>query len=209
MWRHGAAPIPASCPTTSSPACRCRARRRITTRRSGRPPPACSSPPPPAPTCRRAAARASSASPPPAAPAAASSPRRLAEGEVETLYVLDDWRDRGVGRKLMRAAAGASGGDRLQVLLRLGAARQPEPLVLPAPRRQAGGRGDDPVRRPEGAADRLRLGPDRAIAGRLAARILEPAVAAHPRRWQRSSALSPGAAVFAASQETFCCQANI
>ncbi|HLJ05451.1 MAG TPA: GNAT family N-acetyltransferase, partial [Acetobacteraceae bacterium] len=29
----------------------------------------------------------------------------LAEGEVETLYVLDDWRDRGVGRKLMRAAA--------------------------------------------------------------------------------------------------------
>ena len=31
---------------------------------------------------------------------------RLAEGEVETLYVLDDWRERGVGRKLMRAAAG-------------------------------------------------------------------------------------------------------
>jgi GNAT superfamily N-acetyltransferase len=29
----------------------------------------------------------------------------LAEGEVETLYVLDDWRDRNVGRKLMRAAA--------------------------------------------------------------------------------------------------------
>jgi predicted N-acetyltransferase YhbS len=24
---------------------------------------------------------------------------------VETLYVLDDWRDRGVGRRLMRAAA--------------------------------------------------------------------------------------------------------
>ncbi len=32
--------------------------------------------------------------------------RRLGEGEVETLYVLDDWRDRGVGRKLMRAAGG-------------------------------------------------------------------------------------------------------
>jgi ribosomal protein S18 acetylase RimI-like enzyme len=32
--------------------------------------------------------------------------RRLGEGEVETLYVLDDWRDRGVGRKLLRAAAG-------------------------------------------------------------------------------------------------------
>ncbi len=31
--------------------------------------------------------------------------RRLAEGEVETLYVLDDWRDRGIGRKLMRAVA--------------------------------------------------------------------------------------------------------
>ena len=31
--------------------------------------------------------------------------RRLGEGEVETLYVLDDWRDRGVGRRLMRAAA--------------------------------------------------------------------------------------------------------
>jgi ribosomal protein S18 acetylase RimI-like enzyme len=30
---------------------------------------------------------------------------RLAEGEIETLYVLDDWRDRGVGRRLMRAAA--------------------------------------------------------------------------------------------------------
>ena len=28
-----------------------------------------------------------------------------AEGEIETLYVLDDWRDRGVGRRLMRAAA--------------------------------------------------------------------------------------------------------
>ncbi len=32
--------------------------------------------------------------------------RRLAEGEIETLYVLDDWRDRGIGRALMRAAAG-------------------------------------------------------------------------------------------------------
>lgn len=31
--------------------------------------------------------------------------RRLGEGEVETLYVLDDWRDRGIGRRLMRAAA--------------------------------------------------------------------------------------------------------
>ncbi len=31
--------------------------------------------------------------------------QRLGEGEVETLYVLDDWRERGVGRRLMRAAA--------------------------------------------------------------------------------------------------------
>jgi len=30
----------------------------------------------------------------------------LGEGEVETLYVLDDWRERGVGRRLLRAAAG-------------------------------------------------------------------------------------------------------
>lgn len=30
--------------------------------------------------------------------------RTLAEGEVETLYVLDDWRDRGIGRSLIRAA---------------------------------------------------------------------------------------------------------
>ena len=29
----------------------------------------------------------------------------LGEGEVETLYVLDDWRDLGVGRRLMGAAA--------------------------------------------------------------------------------------------------------
>jgi ribosomal protein S18 acetylase RimI-like enzyme len=30
---------------------------------------------------------------------------RLGEGEIETLYVLDDWRDRGIGRRLMQAAA--------------------------------------------------------------------------------------------------------
>ncbi len=30
---------------------------------------------------------------------------RLGEGEIETLYVLDDFRDRGVGRRLMRATA--------------------------------------------------------------------------------------------------------
>jgi ribosomal protein S18 acetylase RimI-like enzyme len=30
----------------------------------------------------------------------------LGQGEIETLYVLDDWRERGIGRRLMRAAAG-------------------------------------------------------------------------------------------------------
>ncbi len=30
----------------------------------------------------------------------------IAEGEIETLYVLDDWRERGLGRRLMRAGAG-------------------------------------------------------------------------------------------------------
>jgi ribosomal protein S18 acetylase RimI-like enzyme len=31
--------------------------------------------------------------------------RRLGEGEIETIYVLDDWRELGLGRRLMRAAA--------------------------------------------------------------------------------------------------------
>jgi GNAT superfamily N-acetyltransferase len=30
--------------------------------------------------------------------------RTLAEGEIETLYVLDDWRERGIGRALIKAA---------------------------------------------------------------------------------------------------------
>jgi hypothetical protein len=30
---------------------------------------------------------------------------RLGEGEIETLYLLDDYRERGLGRRLMRAAA--------------------------------------------------------------------------------------------------------
>ncbi len=34
-------------------------------------------------------------------------PNRLADGEIETLYVMDDYRERGVGRALIRAAAGA------------------------------------------------------------------------------------------------------
>ena len=31
--------------------------------------------------------------------------RRLGEGEIETLYVLDDWREQGLGRRLMHVAA--------------------------------------------------------------------------------------------------------
>jgi ribosomal protein S18 acetylase RimI-like enzyme len=34
-------------------------------------------------------------------------PNRLAEGEIETLYVLDDFRERGLGRALLRAGASA------------------------------------------------------------------------------------------------------
>ena len=30
----------------------------------------------------------------------------IAEGEIETLYVLDDWRDQGLGRRLLTAAGG-------------------------------------------------------------------------------------------------------
>jgi GNAT superfamily N-acetyltransferase len=33
------------------------------------------------------------------------SPGPYADGEIETLYVLDDWRDRGFGRRLMRSSA--------------------------------------------------------------------------------------------------------
>jgi len=32
--------------------------------------------------------------------------RGLAEGEIQTLYVLDDWRDHGIGRRLLAAGAG-------------------------------------------------------------------------------------------------------
>ncbi len=37
--------------------------------------------------------------------AGAARTRNLGEGEIETLYVLDDWRDQGVGRRLLQAAA--------------------------------------------------------------------------------------------------------
>ncbi|MDE2335528.1 MAG: GNAT family N-acetyltransferase [Rhodospirillales bacterium] len=41
------------------------------------------------------------------ATAGAARGTRLADGEIETLYVLDDWRDRGLGRALMTASAAA------------------------------------------------------------------------------------------------------
>lgn len=52
-------------------------------------------------------AEAATARPPVIGFASAGLARRegLAEGEVETLYVLSDWRDQGVGRRLLRAAA--------------------------------------------------------------------------------------------------------
>ena len=37
--------------------------------------------------------------------AGAARSKGLGEGEIETLYVLDDWRDQGVGRRLLHAAA--------------------------------------------------------------------------------------------------------
>jgi len=37
--------------------------------------------------------------------AGAARTKNLGEGEIETLYVLDDWRDQGVGRRLLQAAA--------------------------------------------------------------------------------------------------------
>ncbi len=63
----------------------------------------------------------------------------LGDAEIETLYVLDDWRDRGVGRGMMQAAATQLAGGGLPLAVRVGAARQPEPLVLPPSGRPAGG----------------------------------------------------------------------
>lgn len=39
------------------------------------------------------------------APQLVGSDKPLGDGEIETLYVLDDWRDQGVGRALIREAA--------------------------------------------------------------------------------------------------------
>ena len=76
---------------------------RITRRRSAPAARRVSSPSPRAPTCGRARAahgRLHHRRPPPPA-----GPNRLADGEIETLYVLDDWRERG-----RRPPADARGG---------------------------------------------------------------------------------------------------
>ncbi len=60
------------------------------------------SPPPPAPDAGGPAPD----TPATAGPDACPQPRSpLGEGEIETLYVLDDWRDRGLGRRLIGAGA--------------------------------------------------------------------------------------------------------
>ncbi len=41
----------------------------------------------------------------PSTPGSGALTDQLGDGEIETLYVLDDWREQGLGRRLMRAAA--------------------------------------------------------------------------------------------------------
>ncbi len=59
-------------------------------------------PPPPAPDAGGPAPDTPAAAGPDARP---PPPSPLGEGEIETLYVLDDWRDRGLGRRLIGAGA--------------------------------------------------------------------------------------------------------
>ena len=168
MSRPGAAPMPASWTNATWPTCPRRGWPPFYQPRDPRPARAamrCSSPPPAGPTSRPTGR---GRSPPIVGFASGGRARRrgLAEGEVETLYLLDDYRDRGVGRRLMRAMAAHLRGHRLPLGHGLGAGGQPRALFLPAARRPPGDAGDDPRRRPAGAADGLRLGPDRDAAGR-------------------------------------------
>ncbi len=55
--------------------------------------------------------------------------------EVETLYLLEDWRERGAGRRLMRAMGAQSARHGLPFGHAVGAARQPHALVLQPPGR--------------------------------------------------------------------------
>ena len=87
----GAAPMPASCPTRAHPALAAAAGRRTTSTSIADRACRASSP--------RRTGRSSASSPPDRARS------KLAEGEIETLYVLDDWRERGLGRALMQRAA--------------------------------------------------------------------------------------------------------
>ena len=111
---------------------------------------------------------------------------RLGEGEVETLYVLDDWRERGIGRRLLQAAAGhlAQAGCRsLYVwVLRDNPSRWFYQRLGGTPNR----RGSNPGGRTVGGADRLRVGPDPTPAGRLAAEVVKPA------HGPRSGSIGPG-----------------
>ena len=82
----------------------------------------------------------------------------IADGEVETLYLLEDWRERGAGRRLMRAMGAHLRVSGLPVGHAVGAARQSDALVLPAPGRARGGARGHPRRRPGGRADRPSCG---------------------------------------------------
>ena len=92
------------------------------------------------------------------------------DGEIETLYVLDDWRERGVGRRLIRTGAAhlAAAGSRAAFLWVLRS--NPKPLVLPAFGRAADRRVGDACGRHSGAASGVRVGPDRAPDRGLAGR---------------------------------------
>ena len=89
--------------------------------------------------------------------------RRIAvgSGEVETLYLLDDYRDRGLGRRLMRAMAAhlAAVGCRSVVLWVL--RDNPTRWFYQRLGGRAAAREIDPLRRPPGGAGGLSLGPDR------------------------------------------------
>ncbi len=88
----------------------------------------------------------------------------IGDGEIETLYILDDWRDRG--------RCVTPGGVGLPFGVLLGSTRQPKPLVLPTPRWQAGGGGEHSRGRLVSRTDRFYMGPHRAFIASIAASFL-------------------------------------